>query len=60
VTVTGTAPETPCQICGEALNPEIPPGMDASPFTRTVHPQCADRRAAEYVAAGRPWRAGAA
>lgn len=52
-----TDPDTPCQICGEALNPEIPPGMDRSPFTRTVHPKCADKRAADYVAAGRPWRA---
>lgn len=56
MTAIGTDPATPCQICGEPLNPEIPRGMDRSPFTRTVHPKCADKRAAEYAAARRPWR----
>jgi hypothetical protein len=49
--VTGTDPATPCAICEQPLNQEDPR------FTRTVHPACADKRAADYVAAGRPWQA---
>lgn len=41
VTGRGTDPSTPCAWCGQALG--------QTRYARTIHPECADQRAAEYV-----------